>query len=247
MTKTFYLLATILFFNVASSFAQFTYTGIKLSYHNVRFDGSSGIAENSTRINDLALNLNIVHRPIRNIGVGVSYRIPLSRGFKYALTDEDETYSIQGGGMFEEDEVDYDGGTLSYNIENTSSTTLIGRFYADIERNIYFDVRYTFENYKERFSYDRLQSPDTPEMNIDYERNTTVKGIGFSIGVSPHISDHFYFGYSATVDFLGTSDSGFSYDIPNLNSNTNQIATVKSKIDDKQVAYEFSYSIGFLF
>src|SRR5690606_12860603 len=106
-----------------------------------------------TRINDFAVNFDLVHRPLRNVGIGVSARMPILNGFKYRFGDDEYSDNIIGGGSFNESQVEFADGELEYNIKNTFSLTFLGRVYFDTENNYFLDIRYTMENYDETFTF----------------------------------------------------------------------------------------------
>lgn len=222
--------------------AQFTYGGIRLSYHNVRFD--KGVDFEGTRINDLAVNFDLVHRFLRNFGIGMSARMPIIHGFKYQYIDEKYGNNIVGGGSFNESKVEYAGGELEYNIKNTYSLTFLGRVYFDTETNYFVDFRYSMENYLETFIFDR-SGQSLPDKQIDFEKSLTASGIGFSIGAQPKIDDHFYINYVFTVDFLTYDQNSFDYDIESYSNSLK--SNISSKIPGDQTAYEFSMGIGYIF
>lgn len=225
--------------------AQFTYSGLRLSYQNTRFDG--GGYEERTRINGLVANLDLIHRPLRNIGVGISARIPIYSNFGYNFTSADGSYSEISGGEFDEQRVDYANGQFEYDIVNTLSITFLGRAFFDTEYNIFLDVRYTIESYRETFQFYRSAS-DLPDENFQHEETIKVKGFGFTLGYQPKIGDHFYFTYALTVDFLGYDQTSFDYTFQKSNSTFDEnFITVKSKIDDTQTSFDLSAGIGYVF
>lgn len=241
--------ALFLFFAVfisANLKAQFSYTGVRLSYHNVRFD--EGVDMEGTRINDLVANIDFVHRPLRNFGIGVSARLPILHGFKYMyMIEGNYADQIAGGGTFGEREVSFAGGDLEYNIQNTFSLSLFGRIYFDIEKNYFLDLRYTFESYKETFNFSRENNGNLRNDNIRHEETVLAKGVGFSVGYQPKIGDHFYFTYAFTVDFLGYDGVSFNHNIQRDHGSYKENVNVRSKIDDTQTAYEFSAGVGYVF
>lgn len=236
------LLLTAGLFISSTATAQFSYAGLRLSYHNVRFD--KGVDFDGTRINDLALNLDLVHRPLRNVGIGVSARLPVMHGFKYLFADDEYGANIIGGGSFNESQVEFAEGEFEYNIKNTYSLTFFGRVYFDTEINYFLDLRYTLENYEESFTFHR-EDRSLPDRNINYAGNVTAKGLGFSIGSQPKISEHFYLSYVFTVDFLSYDQLSFEYDIESYSSK--QTTKISSKIQGKQTAYEFSFGVGYIY
>lgn len=241
--------ALFLFFAVfisANLKAQFSYTGVRLSYHNVRFD--EGVDMEGTRINDLVANIDFVHRPLRNFGIGVSARLPILHGFKYMyMIEGNYADQIAGGGTFGEREVSFAGGDLEYNIKNTFSLSLFGRVYFDTEKNYFLDLRYTFESYKETFNFSRENNGNLRNDNIRHEETVLAKGVGFSVGYQPKIGDHFYFTYAFTVDFLSYDGVSFNHNIQRDNGGYKENVNVRSKIDDTQTAYEFSAGVGYVF
>jgi len=238
----------VLFASTEQVKAQFTYGGVKLSYHNVRFD--KGEAGEGTRINNFVANIDLVHRPRRYFALGTSIRIPVVNGFKYQFVIDEGgfTSNINGGGTFSEDVVEFAGGDFHYNIESTLSLTFLGRIYFETETNIYLDLRYTIEKYDETFNYSRNGSQSLPNKNIAHQESLSTNGFGLSLGYHPRISDHFYMGYAFTVDFLGTDDVSFEEEIiTEINSNGDKNSTlIRSKIDDSQTIYELSVSFGFI-
>ena len=240
-----FLILIFSIFYSTSLYAQFSYTGVRISFHNVRFD--KGDILESTRINDLVANIDFVHRPIRNLGIGVSARLPILHGFKYAFVSNDYYSEIVGRGSADERKVEYAGGNFEYNIQNTFSLTLFGRVYFDTEKNYFLDLRYTFETYKETLQFVRTGN-SLPNENIQYEAPITAKGVGFAVGYQPKIGDHFYMTYVFAVDFLRYDDVSFNYDIQKSdNGYGDDFTNIKSKIDDRQTAYEFSFGIGYVF
>lgn len=246
MTKSSWLIGAFFlfgFFLLSNNVvAQFSYGGLRLSYHNARFDKGNDLG--GTRIRDFVLNVDLVHRPIRNFGIGISARLPIIHGFKYQyVLGERYDETVDGGGLFEEDKAQYEGGDFEYIIKNTYSLTFFGRIYFDTEKNYFFDMRYTVENYNESFSYNRSGS-SLPDQNFSYTGDAKASGIGFSIGTQPKINDHFYFMYQFTIDFLSSDVQNFSYDI---HTNSGPKAKVYSKIEGSQTAYEFSMGFGYTF
>ena len=187
-----------------------------------------------TRINDFVANVDIVHRAFRHVGIGASLRIPISHGFKYQFKTNNGL--VEGGGMFSESEVNVADGRMKYDIKNTGSYTFFARIYFDTEINYFFDIRYNIEKYEEKYSY---TPHDGAGFSKSYLGDATGNGIGFSVGVQPKLSDHFYYLYQFTVDFLSSSSQGFSHKQidPNL----------FSKIKGNQTAYEVSMGIGYSF
>ena len=242
--RTFLAVLILLLFTNKAVKAQFSYGGVRLSYHNVRFDKGGDFE--GTRLNDFVANLDLLHRPIRNFAFGASVRIPIVNGFKYQyILDEGNFETITGGGILNEDQVQYAEGDFYYNIKNTVSLTFLGRVYFDTESNIYLDLRYTIASYDETFTFER-SSGNLPNRDINYQNSVSTTGIGFGVGYNMRISDHFYFGYALAVDFLGTDEVSFEYDIESDGFSSQNPTTIKSKIDDSQTAYELSASIGYI-
>ncbi len=239
-----------LFFSLISiqAFSQFSYAGVRLSYYNVRFD-KGGSFDPATRMNDLAVNLDFISRPVRNFGIGISARIPVIHGFKYVFARNDNFADfVEGSGKIENQETIFAEGDLGYFIKNTFSITLLGRIYFTTESPIYLDLRYTFETYNEEFTYNRSASSSLPQENIDFSENTLVRGVGFTFGYAPEIADNFFFNYAFTVDFLGTDEISFNYLIAENEFNgTTSIRKFTSKIDDTQTAYEISMGLLYRF
>lgn len=244
-------LIILLLFTNHKAIAQFSYAGIRTSYNNVRFDKGDGLGE-GTRINDLALNIDFLHRPLRNFAFGVSFRVPIINGFKfdYTLDNGGSETNVSGGGSFEDDEVPFAGGNFFYNIENTISYTLIGRIYFDTEANLFLDIRYSINKYDEVFSFQRNNDSQLPDREISHQESISTSGFGFSLGYNLRFTERFYLGYQFTVDFTGTDDNSFEANIETgTEFSTGNIISVpiRSKIDDSQTSYELSFNFGYIF
>lgn len=224
--------------------AQFSYTGFRLSYHNVRFD--QGDIINATRLNSATVNLDLMHRPLRNFGIGASVRLPIYQGFKYYFSF-DNAGEVSGGGVLDDGEFSTIlGGDFNYDIQANAGFSLIGRLFFDVERNYFVDLRYTFQSYDETFSYKRSSSSGFSDQNINLSRTVNTSGVGFSFGMQPRIDDHFYITYVGTIDFLTARDQAFTSVILN-NPNSGPDLRVLSKLADTQTQYEFSIGIGYRF
>ncbi len=232
--------------------SQYTYTGLRLSYYTVKFDKGEGL-DDLTRLNNFALNFDIIHRPLRNIGIGVTVRTPLRQKFKYYYAPDENSFyynSISGGYLGEPLEQNFATGTFRYEIMNPISYAFFARLYFDVEYNIFLDLRYSFETFEESFSYIRTNSTNLPTMNIDDSYKNITKGLGFSIGYQPPISKGFYYTLLITLDFLGTNATSFNYKIAgDYEYDTNKLMykNFKSKINDKQTTIEYSCGIGYAF
>ncbi len=241
----------VLYLNNAS--AQFTYGGLRLSYHNVKFDNKSSIGSEAdiARINNMVVNLDLIHRPIRNLAVGASFRIPVIKGFRYEYSFDQQGEYVSGGGLDAIDEPNLAEGRFEYDVELSSSMTFFMRIYFDVETNYFLDLRYSIENYNETLNYQR-QGTSLPDMSYSYAYKAIASGPGFAIGYMPKIGDHFYFKYMGAADFL--SVSGSERTIANISANNYSSGSgnlvnipVPSQMKDKALVLEFSMGFGYSF
>ena len=239
--------------------AQFSYLGIEAYYSNMQFDrGIKGDIEDNTATNDLRIAVNFIHQPIRNIGIGVNIGFPIIQSFNWRYTEAPTTTGREYN-EFESDfgaeGSDYIPNEYYYDIKNSLQLTFIGRLFIDIESNFYLDIRYSSVSLEETFNFRRTArlnrgfGPDIPAINLSSSNAFTANGFGFGLGAFPRISDHFYAGYSFSVDFLNVNDRSFRYIIPfsDFNESTSSSVIMDSKIDGPVTVYNFNVSFGYIF
>jgi len=253
------LLIVVLIIGYSNLKAQFNYIGIETYYNNMQFDrGTKGDMEDNTASNDLRLAINYIHQPIRNLGIGINIGFPITQSYKWNYTKAQTTTGLEYSEFeseFGAGSDDYFPSEYEYDIKNKIQLTFIGRLFIDIEDNIFLDLRYSSISLEEVFNFKRSASlnrgfgPDIPALNLSSSNTFNASGFGIGIGASPRISDHFYAGYSFSLDFLEVNDRSFRYVIPysDFNSDKSSAVIMDSKINGPVTVYNLNISFGYIF
>lgn len=236
--------------------AQFTYGGLTFTYHDLRFKkGSDGF--DNTRISELRLNLDIVHRFFKQVGIGAQLELPIYSNFKANFSGSPTT----AGGSFEGSDEEFVAfGSLSptqysYDIRASSTVSIFPRIYLGAESGLYIDLRYNLLLLSEEFIYRRGVVPSDgtrPELaaaSINYNETHTLSGYGFKIGVFNQFSEHFYFNYSLTVDVYNFDQlDGFYYYLPfATTADDYDRVLMRTMISGTDISWQFGYGIGYYF
>lgn len=240
------LILLIALINTVESYSQFTYLGGRLSYYNVQMGDPAGVysGTDASRINSAILNLDLVHRPIRNLGFGISTRIPIYEAYRYDFTFNDGTESVSSGGTADIAETRLAEGEFSHDITLNSSIAIFTRIFFNTENNFFVDLRYVNESFTETYTYRRgANSNNLPAKNSNVINKQALSGFGIGIGTMPMIGDHFYGKYQFNMDFIGGAPS---MNLDNISSTYGPVV-IPSRLNDNTLIFELSFGLGYAF
>lgn len=187
--------------------SQFTYFGMAFGYGNQQLNGDDGrnFAENWT------IRLSMLHRPLRNVGLGISYPIHLSQRSFYTPTGLGG-YGGWGNGYKP---------TVVTKVQNTQEFGAFVRVFADTEVNAFLDLRLTSYLFEQSFSLTREYRPAeyngselwyaaVPSRSTSFASAARSLAPGFGIGLAPRIGKHGFFSLQFEMDFVRQRAQAFS-------------------------------------
>ncbi len=219
--------------------AQFTYVGSDFGYSNIVLKGHG-----HNYISTLPLRLSVTHRPLRHVGFGVTYAIPLSQRFAYSPVGAPSIY--EGG---------WQSGYSPTIINHlTAKDELSGflRIYVETNYNFFVDFRirsYLIEQY---FSLHRAYTPpeydwngsiarmQIPLRSAEFSSRKRSVSPGLSVGMSPHIGKHGFLSVQFEIDFVELKSLPFSMTIEsgsNYREAWYQYKTIRSDLHGPTIAW----------
>jgi len=226
--------------------AQFTYVGADLGYAQVL------PLKNVTFVQG---NIGIVlqHRPFRNLGIGISINAPVHTVSKVRMPLGKTTGTRSDA---------YTPASHVHEITRSASVTGFGRFYANMEMNLFVDLRFSVSRMTERvlasrpfapvenYSDGSIRFPALPSLSLDYSAEHTIYAPGIGIGIMPHITNKLYFTTALHFDGYFFQEPGYSYDVPyavDLVWNTHEMRKFESPIGGTRVCVNFTVGMGMHF
>lgn len=240
------LILLIALATTVESYSQFTYLGGRISYYNVQMGDPAGVVtgDDASRINAAVLNLDAIHRPIRNLGFGITTKLPIYEAYRYEFTFNDGSAYVSSGGLGDIEESTLAEGQFGHDIEFNSSIAIFSRIFFNTDNNFFIDLRYVNEKFTETYTYRRgPNSSGLPLKNSNVINKQSLSGFGLALGTMPVISDHLYYKYQFSMDFIGGAPS---MSLDNISSSYGPI-TIPSRLNDNTIIFEFSFGLGYAF
>ena len=242
-----------------NALAQFTYVGGNFEFYYTNFETSTA-STRVTGIRGMNVSGNILIRPVQNIGIGINIGTNLFERYKYnfeqSATSNGSTYYHDGEFSFG-NQIFFNPTTFEYNIESNNPFTLFARFFLNNELNPYTDLRYSTNNLKETYIFQRPAIPArsdfstnyeaAPSVNVSYQEILRSSGVGLGVGIMPHISKHLYIDMGVALDFIQVNGKGFSNLVAFKHDSFNgllQYADVKSALPGNHITFKTNIGIG---
>lgn len=237
--------------------AQFTYIGSGIEYTTTKFNG--GIID-KTANSGVNIPISILVRPIRNVGIGLTFNLPASQS---------NPFHLDGGDTFERDsygfnDSHYKTDEYDYILKRSAALTINAKFFLESELlNPYIDVHYTFLTYEETFIFQRsakdavysditgsLRIGGLSERNINYNKTHKLSYPGLAIGIMPHIAENIYLDTWVSLDFITFENDTFSYEVEDgwdYANDVHEYTTITGQAVGNKLNFSAGIGIGFFF
>jgi len=263
-----------------TTYGQFTY--LEGGFGLNTYKSNKSILITSTpyvKYTNLDLHLAANFRIVRFFGIGVQVGIPVYQKSKFDFNRSERVdyyHNIIHGVSFpgfEYVDAKFKPKEYNYELKQSASVAISGRFYVDKFINSYIDVRLSIFNLSENFTfvrdsiqggvaYDNGGQPiwmiGEPAWNVHDKINRLQIIPGFSIGASPRIWKNLFVNINVGLNIFLMKKASFDYYIPyeyqiNYISNGNSTALfnylhMRSPLAEKvKAAFNMNFGIGYVF
>lgn len=230
-----------------SAQAQFSYLGTEFQYSNQQLNGEGS----ANYIQSWTLRVSAMHRPWRNVGIGITYPFRISQRPAYT------PFGLGGYGGWG------DGfkPAFLYEISNNEELSAFVRVFASAEINAFLDLRvtsYFFESslslargYRPAEYYDgELWYAEIPSRYASQSSGTRSLAPGFGIGIMPHFGKHGFFSFQFNFDLVQQKARDLNIRIES-NSRFEQswydYKTIRTELDGRSMVLSVGMGAGVFF
>lgn len=201
--------------------AQYLYLGGSFDYSSLKLR-TMDYKRNS--ISRIEFAPQIIYRPIRNMGIGASFGLPLSTKVKASLKGSPTTdgYGFSDWGGYSDYSYRHIPNAFDYELTAGSSASGFLRIYVEDKLNFYVDLRVTMARFDEKLVlkrnaqsgyfdsfWDVYRSP-VAKLSTDETWQRTLIAPGLSIGLAPHVGEHIFLSFFLGLDYYAFTEKSFS-------------------------------------
>jgi len=245
--------------------AQFTYFNVGMEYGFMPIETNKVYTSQLSILHQYKVNAGAMHRPIRNLGIGVNVSVPLAQTNNFSFAD-----SRAVGGNFRGwewstfgSEARYKPNSINHQLRQNVALSVFGRIYFARELLLFVDLKYTYSAMDELFELRRsakpaefysngdLRYPAVQGLNISHEERRSLSMPGAAVGYSLPLGDYLIFDVQIGADLLFFGSGGFQYPVTfDYNENafiSEPYALLESKAQGTKVLMSLGFGLSYLF
>lgn len=250
----------LMLFISASATAQYLYLGGSFDYSSLKLRTMDYKRNGISRIEFAP---QIIYRPIRNLGIGASFGLPLSTKVKASLKGSPTTdgYGFSDWGGYSEYSYRHIPNAFDYELTAGSNASGFLRIYLEDKLNFYVDLRVTMARFEEKLVLSRnaqsgyydsfwevYRSP-VAKLSTNETWQRTLIAPGLSLGMAPHVGEHFFISFFLGFDYYSFTEKSFSMTVSYTEDYDGQMeyATFTSLLTGSRLVFRAGLGLGTYF